>query len=169
MDKDNHQQIEGLSWVLNPHGIYKLPAIKKKNEYLHYSPIADGILRYRLEVHPLCGRFLPPAMYMITLGKYAPSLTIFLACSHRPIILTRRFFVDKAMIKFQGRLSLKQYMPIRHIERGIKVWVLGDSQTGYFSKFEVNCGKGVSPERTWAHVMKNLSEPLRRKFYHVLS
>ncbi len=31
------------------------------------------------------------------------------------------------MIKFQGRSSLKQYMPMKPIKRGTKVWVLGDS------------------------------------------
>ena len=33
--------------------------------------------------------------------------------------------VDKAMIKFLGRSTLKQYMPKKPIKRGIKVWVLG--------------------------------------------
>ena len=32
--------------------------------------------------------------------------------------------VDEAMIKFQGRSALKQYMPMKPIKRGIKVWVL---------------------------------------------
>ena len=45
--------------------------------------------------------------------------------------------VDEAMIKFQGRSSLKQYIPMKTIKRSIKLWVLGDSHNGYFQKFEV--------------------------------
>ena len=49
--------------------------------------------------------------------------------------------VDEAMIKFTGRSSVKQYMPMKPIKCGIKVWVLGDSCNGYFSNFQVYTGK----------------------------
>ena len=49
--------------------------------------------------------------------------------------------VDEAMIKFQGRSSLKQYMSLKPMKWGIKVWVLADSHNGYFSRFEVYTGK----------------------------
>ena len=49
--------------------------------------------------------------------------------------------IDEAMIKFQGRSSLKQYNPIKPVKRGIKVWVLADSHNGYFKKFQVYTGK----------------------------
>ena len=56
--------------------------------------------------------------------------------------------VDEAMIKFQGRSSLKQYMPLKPVKCGIKVWVLADSHNGYFQKFEVYSGKKEeSPEK----------------------
>ena len=51
--------------------------------------------------------------------------------------------MDEAMIKFQGRSSFKQYMPAKPIKRGIKVWVLGDSSNGYFSKFDVYTGRKI--------------------------
>ena len=76
--------------------------------------------------------------------------------------------VDEAMIKFQGRSSLKQYMPMKPIKRGIKVWMLLDSKTGYFSKFDIYCGKGTSPEKQLgARVVKTLTEPLKGKFHHI--
>ena len=53
----------------------------------------------------------------------------------------RELAVDEAMIKFQGRSSLKQYLPKKPIKRGIKVWVLADSSNGYFSRLEVYTGK----------------------------
>ena len=45
------------------------------------------------------------------------------------------------MIKFQGRSSLKQYMPLKPTKRGIKVWVAADSTNSYFTRFEVYSGK----------------------------
>ena len=41
------------------------------------------------------------------------------------------------MIKFQGRSTLKEYIPKKPIKHGIKVWVLGDSTNGYFSRFDI--------------------------------
>ena len=35
--------------------------------------------------------------------------------------------IDEAMIAYKGRTSLKQYMPLKPIKRGIKAWVRADS------------------------------------------
>ena len=77
--------------------------------------------------------------------------------------------VDEAMIKFQGRSSLKQYMPLKPTKRGIKVWVAADSTNGYFSRFEVYTGKkkntiehGLGPR-----VVKTLTSDLKGKHHHV--
>ena len=76
--------------------------------------------------------------------------------------------MDEAMIKFQGRSSLKQYMPLKPVKWGIKVWVLGDSHNGYFSKVQVYTGKAESPEKALgARVVKELAEHLRGKNHHV--
>ena len=76
--------------------------------------------------------------------------------------------MDEAVIKFQGRSSLKQYVPMKLIKQGIKVWVLADSHTGFFSKFEVYSGKGSSPKKILgARVVKTLTELLRGKYHHV--
>jgi len=48
---------------------------------------------------------------------------------------------NEAMIKFQGRSSLKQYQSLKPIKRGIKVWVVADSHNGYFCKLQVYTGK----------------------------
>lgn len=39
--------------------------------------------------------------------------------------------VDEVMIKYKGRTSLKQYMPMKPIKRGIKMWCRADSTNGY--------------------------------------
>ena len=49
--------------------------------------------------------------------------------------------IDEAMIKYKGRTSLKQYMPMKPIKRGIKMWCRADSTSGYLCDFEVYTGK----------------------------
>ncbi|KAJ8945549.1 hypothetical protein NQ318_020395 [Aromia moschata] len=38
--------------------------------------------------------------------------------------------VDESMTKFKGRSRLKQYLPLKLIKRGIKVWTRCDSLIG---------------------------------------
>lgn len=49
--------------------------------------------------------------------------------------------VDEAMIKDKGRTSLKQYMPMKPIKRGIKMWCRADSTNGYLCDFDIYTGK----------------------------
>jgi len=49
--------------------------------------------------------------------------------------------VDEAMIKFRGRLSFKQYIPMKPVKHGIKVWCRADPNDGYIHEFEVYTGK----------------------------
>ncbi|KAL3193653.1 hypothetical protein MRX96_016996 [Rhipicephalus microplus] len=39
--------------------------------------------------------------------------------------------IDESMTRFKGRSSLKQYLPMKPIKRGYKVWWRAESQTGY--------------------------------------
>ncbi|XP_049861702.1 piggyBac transposable element-derived protein 4-like [Schistocerca gregaria] len=45
------------------------------------------------------------------------------------------------MIPFKGQSSLKQYMLLKPVKRGYKVWCLADSETGYVIKFDIYTGK----------------------------
>ena len=73
------------------------------------------------------------------------------------------------MIKFQGCSSLQQYMPMKPIKRGIKVWVRADSRNGYFSQFEVYTGKkkGGVEHQLGARVVKDFTKELQGKWHHV--
>ncbi len=75
--------------------------------------------------------------------------------------------VDEAMIKFQGRTSLKQYMPKKPIRTGIKVWVLGESSTGYFSRLEVyESRKGTTTENgLGARVVRDLTRDFQHRWH----
>lgn len=50
------------------------------------------------------------------------------------------------MIACKGRTTLKQYMPLKPIKRGIKVWAAACSKTGYLLTFDIYQGKQGDPE-----------------------
>jgi hypothetical protein len=41
--------------------------------------------------------------------------------------------VDESMVPFKGCSSMKQYVPMKPVKRGYKVWCLADSRTGFVS------------------------------------
>ena len=61
------------------------------------------------------------------LGKVQPLINHFQEKFSSLYNLNCEIAIDEAMIKFQGRSSLKQYMPMKPIKGGIKVWVQADS------------------------------------------
>ena len=73
------------------------------------------------------------------------------------------------MIPFKGRSALKQYLPMKPIKRGFKVWVRADSINGYVCDFEVYTGKdGENVETNLGpKVVKKLSRALIGGNYHV--
>ena len=78
--------------------------------------------------------------------------------------------IDEAMIPFKGRLSLKQYMSLKPVKRGIKVWECIDSSNGFVCDLEVYTGKqrDGNPKQGLGHrVVHNLTRPLVDKNNHV--
>lgn len=73
--------------------------------------------------------------------------------------------IDESMIKFKGRNTMKQYMPLKPIKRGYKVWARADPVTGYLSEFEIYTGRKEAVDPTCkdtlgSMVVKNLCEKL---------
>ena len=54
--------------------------------------------------------------------------------------------IDEHMIKFKGQHSMKQYMPLKPIKRGFKIWRRNDSATGYLFQFDIYTGKKENKE-----------------------
>ena len=48
--------------------------------------------------------------------------------------------VDESMVPFKGRSSMEQYMPIKPVKRGYKVWCLAESRNGFVSQFDIYSG-----------------------------
>jgi len=53
---------------------------------------------------------------------------------------------DESMVKFKGRSVLKQYLPLKSIKRGVKVWQRCDAQTGYIFDLNICAGKTENDE-----------------------
>ena len=49
--------------------------------------------------------------------------------------------VDEGLVKFNGRLSFTQYMPMKPDKFGIKVWLLANVDSYYVPRFQVYLGK----------------------------
>ena len=159
-------------------GINQLPSVEdywSKDPCLHYSPIADRIPRWHFRelswyLHFVNNNDLAPRGIPRTIGlvRYVHPLIDHLgskfALLYNP---SKNLAVDEAMIKFQGRSSLKQYMPAKPIKHGIKVLVQGDSSNGYFSRFEVYTGRKDNREGLGAYVVKTLTNDLKHKHHHV--
>lgn len=67
------------------------------------------------------------------------------------------------MIQFKGISFLKQYMPLKPVKRGYKVWTRADSETGYVFEFEVYTGKRDDHSTELglgANVVKSLTQKL---------
>ena len=78
--------------------------------------------------------------------------------------------IDEAMIPFKGRLSLKQYISLKPVKRGIKVWECADSSNSFICDLEVYTGKqrDGNPKQGLGHrIVRNLTRPLVGKNNHV--
>ena len=159
-------------------GIDHLPSVDdywSKDPLLHYAPIADRIPRWRFRelsrsLHFVDNDHLAPRGDPAhdRLGKVRPLIDHLSSKFEALYEPSMNVAVDEAMIKFQGRSSLKQYMPKKPIKRGIKVWVLGDSSNGYFSRFDIYTGRKEDREvGLGAYVVKKLTEGLKDKHHHV--
>ena len=48
--------------------------------------------------------------------------------------------VDESMVKFKGHLAFLQYLPMKPVKWGVKVWVMVESKIGYVNNFQVYTG-----------------------------
>ena len=159
-------------------GINHLPALDdywSTDPALHYSAVADRITRDRFReitryLHFVDNASLTPrgSPGYDRLGKVRPVINHLSSRFSDLYDPHQEVAVDEAMIKFTGRSTLKQYMPLKPVKRGIKVWALADSHNGYFHKFQVYTGKEGSGEKNLGQrVVKDLTHHLKGKHHHV--
>ena len=62
---------------------------------------------------------------------------------------------------------MKQYIPLKPVRRGFKVWMRADSCTDFVSEFQVYVGKGEVEDGLGARVMKDLTQNIKNKYHNV--
>ena len=76
--------------------------------------------------------------------------------------------VDEAMVKYKGRSQLKQYMPMKPIKRGFKVWCRCDAHSGFTCCFQVYLGATESAEKNLGvRVTMDMARDIFGKGYHL--
>ena len=162
-------------------GINHLPSIHdywRVDPFVRFSPTADRITRNRFKEITRYLHFVDNTQLQKRgepnydrLGKIRPIM----------LILKQKFLsnyepncqqaIDEAMIPFQGRSAIKQYLPMKPIKCGLKVWVRADSHHGYFSEFSVYEGQSESAASSQdglgMRVVKSLTRHLVGKFHHI--
>ena len=161
-------------------GINKLPEIRdywSTNKQLRYAPIADRISRDRFEeitryLHFVDNETLPARgeQGFSRLQKVEPVI------SHMKDKFKSVYYphcqcsIDEAMIPFKGRSSMKQYLPLKPVKRGFKVWAMADSLNGYICDFNVYTGASATGERETSlgeKVILSLSESIQGRHHQL--
>ena len=74
------------------------------------------------------------------------------------------------MIKFKGRLGMKQYMLMKPVKRGIKVWVCTEASSSFVCDFQVYTGKrqdGAAEQNLGYRVVHDLTRNFTGRNHHV--
>ena len=67
------------------------------------------------------------------LGKIKPIITALSEHFRAVYKPGKNISIDEAMIRFKGRSIIKQYLPMKPIKRGIKVWMWAEAENGCVS------------------------------------
>ena len=64
-----------------------------------------------------------------------PVLDHIIQCFKMELRPQKDLSVDEVLVKFKGQLGMKQYMPMKPIKHGIKVWVCTKASSGFVCDF----------------------------------
>ena len=129
---------EELYWStddrLNQPGVSSLMSrtrFEKLKKYLHLNDRSKQVPKGQTGYDPLF--------------KVRPLLTSLLGNFPMHYKPDKEVSIDEAMVKFTGRLYLKQYVRGKPSPWGIKVWCAADPASGYLLDFDVYTGKAAKP------------------------
>ena len=159
-------------------GINRLPEIRdywSTDKSLRYAPIADRISRNRFEaitryLHFVDNDKLPARGEdgFSRLQKVDPVISSLKESFKAVYYPNSQLSVDEAMIPFKGRSSMKQYLPLKPVKRGFKVWAMADALNGYL--YDFNVYTGATGEREVAlgeKVVLTLSESVKGRHHQL--
>ena len=76
--------------------------------------------------------------------------------------------IDEAMIPFKGQSFMKQYLPLKPVKHGFKVWAMADALNGYMYDFSIYSGAGGDRETgLGGKVVYTLAESIKGRHYHL--
>jgi len=167
----------GLLVAMGLHGLPKFRLFWSTDPLFRVQPVADVMTRQRF-TKLLCNLHLNDNSTALPRGdpqydrlhKIRPLLTEMNRRFQTEAVSSSSQSIDEAMIRFKGRSSIRQYMPMKPIKRGYKVWVRADSRTGYIYQFDLYTGKGndsTSGLGLGSRVVKHLTESLKDTNTHV--
>ena len=161
-------------------GVVDLPSLDdywKTDEIFHYAPIASRITRQRFRDICRYLHFTDNTQLKgreedgyDRLGKVRTIIEHIQDAFEDNYIPNCQQSIDEAMIPFQGRSTMKQYMPLKPVKRGFKVWVRADAVNGYFCQFDVYTGKStgsLGELGLGGEVVKHLTQSLVGSFANV--
>ncbi|CAG4957172.1 unnamed protein product [Parnassius apollo] len=132
-------------------GLHPLPTIdlyRSSDPFFRIAGIASVMTCKRFKkvlenLHLNDNSKMPPreALQFDKLYKVRSILELLNTACQRSAKTTTSQSIDESMIQFKGISSLKQYMPLKPVKRGYKVWIRADSETGYVFKFQIYTGK----------------------------
>lgn len=151
------EELRSFLGILIIMGFHNLPSMRlywSREKNFHVSRIS-GVMSMRrflkimrfLHVHDNEKMIPRGNMGYDRLFKIRPLLTHFSHVFRSVFCPHRQLSIDESMIAFKGRSTLKQYMPLKPIKRGFKVWVICCAVTGYMLNFDVYEGKLQGGER----------------------
>ena len=104
------------------------------------------------------------------LNKIRAMITILKKSFQSNFNLGQNVSVDEAMVKGKGRNSIKQYMPMKPVKRGSKLWCIGCSCCAYLWDFQLYAGKekGTAEQGLSSRVVCDLCHPTLDDPGHVI-
>lgn len=90
--------------------------IRIRKKYLHFSHNEN----YDSDMHakPKLNKFSPIYFSINELSKNA-------------VILEQDVYIEKSILSYKGRLAWKQYLPLKMVRFGIKIYMLCEAKSGY--------------------------------------
>lgn len=174
----NHDEIKTFLGIHLIMGIKKLPSLRDywssrpelRDMYVSSCMPRDRFIWLLRHLH-LNDNSLQPkknAPNFDKLYKVRPllnTLSATFASAYKP---SKNQAIDESMIRFKGRSAIKQYMPLKPIKRGYKVWMRCD-ESGYCNQFQIYTGRigDLAEKELGARVVKDLTRDLVGKGHHL--
>lgn len=140
----------GINFLMGYHQLPNLQSYWNTNRDLNVSLVSESMSRNRFQEilsylhvndNSLLSKDNKDKIY-----KVRPSLEMLNNQFRFLYYGTRTFSLDESVVKFKGRIVLKQYNPMKPVKRGYKLWCLSDQQE-FIKKFDIYQGKNVIEQK----------------------